>query len=454
LALALTDGMHSITAEATDLFNNKATSGPLVVTIDTFVAVNTTPDMTAATDSGINNDNITNDNTPTFTGMSEAPGDYIELLVDGVPVAVTPSPGPGTGGNSGGGGVWTVTPVAAIPNGAHVITTRVTDIAGNQSESSPLNIVIDTIASAVNAVRVGSTAWNANFVQVADPTALDIGYLIPAGAAQLDVLPWTNINQIMLTFTEATVVAQADLRLRGVNTANYDGLIAAGTFSYNPITLTATWTLSATLPVDRYLISLNDTATDTAGSALDGEWADGVDAFPSGNGTAGGEFNFTVNILPGDANRSGSVLGGDVTQIQVRQFESTTGGVSTPMYTIFHDLNGSASILGNDVTLAQVRQFDTLPAGSPSPPALMASLKAAASAALSTGRSLYRPPARQPIVRQAIGAFGSAERDVAIQRLLSERAAAFASTSQQDAGGENDEVFAPAVDAAFGDIWN
>jgi hypothetical protein len=40
---------------------------------------------------------------------------------------------------------------------------------------------------------------------------------------------------------------------------------------------------------------------------LDGEWANGADAYPSGNGAAGGTLNFRINVLAGDATRQGLV---------------------------------------------------------------------------------------------------------------------------------------------------
>ena len=65
---------HSMTASAVDLAGNaSASSSGLSATIDTGINAPTTPNMTAATDSGsFNNDDITNDQTPTFTGTAEA----------------------------------------------------------------------------------------------------------------------------------------------------------------------------------------------------------------------------------------------------------------------------------------------------------------------------------------------------------------------------------------------
>lgn len=139
LAAPLTDDVHSITAKVTDVFGNTSTSDPLSVTIDTIVSTNTSPGMTAATDSGSSSsDGITNDNTPTFTGMTED-GDpnnaYVELLLDGTTVI-------GTGNASNG--AWTMTPLAPISDGTHMLAARVTDRTGNVSTSGSTVVVIDT----------------------------------------------------------------------------------------------------------------------------------------------------------------------------------------------------------------------------------------------------------------------------------------------------------------------
>ena len=59
---------------------------------------------------------------------------------------------------------------------------------------------------------------------------------------------------------------------------------------------------------------------DDWGRQLDGEWINpfsvsttnsAVSTFPSGDGTAGGDFNFVFTILPGDANLNNDVGGSD-----------------------------------------------------------------------------------------------------------------------------------------------
>jgi hypothetical protein len=92
------------------------------------------PDLAAASDSGVSNtDNLTNDNTPTFTGTAEA-GSTVKIFSDGAQVGT----GPATGG------AYSIT-TSALSNGAHSITATATDAAGNVSPpSGALSVTIDT----------------------------------------------------------------------------------------------------------------------------------------------------------------------------------------------------------------------------------------------------------------------------------------------------------------------
>src|SRR5205823_3881273 len=78
---ALADGTYAFTARATDAAGNTGTgSAPFAVTVDTVIAAPSTPDLTAASDTGDSStDNLTGDSTPTFTGTAE-PGSTVVLL--------------------------------------------------------------------------------------------------------------------------------------------------------------------------------------------------------------------------------------------------------------------------------------------------------------------------------------------------------------------------------------
>lgn len=100
-----------------------------------------TPDLDTASDSGSSSsDNLTNDNTPTFSGTAEA-NSTVALLVDGVQVASTVATA---------GGAWSVT-TPVIANGAHAITAIATNGAGPGPASSALAITVDTVAPVASA---------------------------------------------------------------------------------------------------------------------------------------------------------------------------------------------------------------------------------------------------------------------------------------------------------------
>jgi hypothetical protein len=211
-------------------------------------------------------------------------------------------------------------------------------------------------APVVTGVSVGSTQWSANF-----PYAK--GYAIPTGAAQLTDLPWMNLNQVNITFNEAVNVTQAALTVAGVNQASY----AIGGFSYNSATFTATWTFASAVGADKLLFDLaaggvNAVTGMTGGVALDGTWANGTSAFPTGGNAPGTDFNYDVNVLPGDVAQTGGPVNiQDV--IKTRNLQQTAPGVGA--YSPFYDVDGSGSINVLDVIDVRNRQLSSLPAGTP-----------------------------------------------------------------------------------------
>ena len=122
---ALTNGAHSLTATATDVAGNtSAASSALSVTIDTTAPV--TPAIASfSTDSNIVGDHITNDNTLTLGGSTEA-GSVVKVY-DGATLLGSAT--------ADGSGNWSYT-TAALANGAHSLTATATDVAGNTSAAS------------------------------------------------------------------------------------------------------------------------------------------------------------------------------------------------------------------------------------------------------------------------------------------------------------------------------
>lgn len=135
----LAEGDNQITAVATDKAGNiSAASDALTITLDTTIGSPSTPDLSADSDTGeFNNDNITSDVTPTFTGVCD-PYAYITLRVDGDEINTVTADAAGN---------WSYTfAQGEIQTGVHRIDVIAADAAGNQSYPSDdltiwLNIV-------------------------------------------------------------------------------------------------------------------------------------------------------------------------------------------------------------------------------------------------------------------------------------------------------------------------
>ena len=84
--------------------------------------------------------------------------------------------------------------------------------------------------------------------------------------------------------------------------------------------------------------------TDLAGIPIDGDWTDSVSAYPSGNGSAGGDLVFRFNVLPGDVTQDGAVdTNYDLPKVLVGL--GTTA--QDAAYSIFADINADGVIDSN-----------------------------------------------------------------------------------------------------------
>ncbi|MGL4514551.1 MAG: hypothetical protein ACRCT8_15795 [Lacipirellulaceae bacterium] len=155
----------------------------------------------------------------------------------------------------------------------------------------------------VLAVAVTSSEWTHAFFQriTIDGLGDQSGYVIPLGPGeQARSIAWNNVDQIRIRFSEDVRVDRSDLHVSGVVNPSY---VASG-FHYDPQTDWATWTFAQPFGVDRLMLDLDadgaDAVRDLQGNHLDGEWVNGAWASESGDGLAGGDFEFTLNVLPGD----------------------------------------------------------------------------------------------------------------------------------------------------------
>jgi hypothetical protein len=221
-------------------------------------------------------------------------------------------------------------------------------------------------APTVLAVEVRGTAWTPAFTDYLAGHGLGTGgYRVPDGAAQLTDLPWSNVDQISVRFSEPVTVQTDDFYVAGATVSQYPVLAMA----YNPATFTATWTLSQAISNDKLSVHVRGRVTDIDHNPLDGEWADGADAYPSGDGIAGGLFQFRVNVLPGDVDQSGS----PVNAADLRAVRSSQGALREVGYSPFCDVNGDGVVNAADFDAVRAGQRNPLPTTEPGVLAVMPS---------------------------------------------------------------------------------
>lgn len=184
---------------------------------------------------------------------------------------------------------------------SYVVHIRSTDAGGLSTlEVFPVGVIdVDETAPTVQSVLGSSTLWASDFLTSVGGD----GYVVPTGSDQLAPLPWGNVDRVRIAFSEDVVVGRDDLVLSGISEGQY----AIAHFDYDGPARMGTWTLANAVSADRLTLALSDQVADAAGNALDGDWIDAQSSFPSGDGEAGGEFRLTLNVLPGDADQSGTV---------------------------------------------------------------------------------------------------------------------------------------------------
>lgn len=168
----LGEGDHLFTARATDAAGNQGDpSSDFRIIVDTLVP--NAPSIVTVTDNvgtiqPLTSGQLTNDNTPTLAGVTEADS-VVTIRDNGTVIGTT---------TSDENGNWSFTPAPALGEGSHSLTASVTDNAGNISPTtSPFVVVVDTLAPAAPSItsviddQPGNTALtNGQLTNDAQPT--------------------------------------------------------------------------------------------------------------------------------------------------------------------------------------------------------------------------------------------------------------------------------------------
>jgi hypothetical protein len=212
------------------IFEYAAIGGPAAPCTAPLAKGPSTPDLTAATDTGrFNTDNITRNTTPGFAGAVALPdAASVNLYIDGV----------ASGSASvAANGSYSITSNRPLANGRHSVTAGEVSPAGTETRSAgSLAFTVDTVAPVVTAKAPAVNSTMAS--QTANVTA---------------------------TFSEP----MAGLGFASFNLKNSAGAVIAAPVTWNATTRVATANPNVTLTADRkHTVTLTSGITDVAGNPI------------------------------------------------------------------------------------------------------------------------------------------------------------------------------------------
>ena len=282
----------------------------------------------------------------------------------------------------------------------------------DESDNLWINNNPPAMAPQVTAVVVSGRNWTPQFLaRLAEENRGVGGFEIPAGSAnQLNGIPWSDVDQVTIRFSQEVLVGHEDLTIASGagHTHEMDnfatGIGPTGQFQ-------AQWTLRNPIHNDTVRLQLNGTSStgvrNRYGVLLDGEWTDSASAFPSGNGMAGGNFQFLLTVLAGDLNGNCTVDGGDLSAL-LSDWLQPVSKTDTR-----HDINNDGRIDGGDIALVLGQWLHEAPTAPPlfasATPAFLAPLLIAGSPTTTTSSRINEPhrpwasleplPSEQPFAR-------------------------------------------------------
>ncbi|OSF63698.1 Ig-like domain repeat protein [Salmonella enterica subsp. enterica serovar Newport] len=293
---AWTDGDYTLTVTVKDEAGNICHSAPLKVTVDTQIGID---NIELVNDSGIPNDNLTNNVRPQFQVTVPTDVNVVRLSIDGGKTWFNAT-------QSATPGVWDYTWLTDVANGSHTLTVEATDAAGNKATQN-LEFNIDTLLSeptiALDSTDDSGTKGD-NLTNVNKPTFI-LGN-IDADARYVTVEVQHGGTKEVLTATKGATgiwsVTPTGMWADGSHTLTVRVEDEAGNVKYSvPLTIT----VDTQITIDDIEL-VNDSGT--KGDNLTN------DANP--------HFRITV---PGDVNEVSLSIDGGVTWVKAMQ--SSTSGV-------------------------------------------------------------------------------------------------------------------------------
>ena len=361
----LSDASHTLKVTQT---NNLSQTSPLstglTLSIDTVANAPTTLAVAAGSDSGTLGDGISNAGTPVITGVSEANATVRLYDTDTTTLLGTAT--------ANGSGKWSITSGNLIM-GAHTLTAKQTDAAGNVSVASsgfsytldtigPINMALSTNSVPVAGATNGSTVAT---LSSTDITSVAYGFAVGNGTIDADNGKF-SISGTSLTAAQNLSAGAYHIYLKATDAAGNDAFqifVVNVTNAPSISSIVRAGSASATVPASdtsiNYTVTFSESVTgvDISDFTLTpGSTASGAISGISGSGST---YTVTVDTLGGDGtlrldlNASGTgiqngskvgITGGAYVAGQTYSLDHTAPSApSTPAMTAGTDTGASSS---------------------------------------------------------------------------------------------------------------
>ena len=295
------------------------------------------PDLLAAGDSGfVNDDDLTNrdnsgaDRALQFAVDGATDGALVTLYADGTLI----------GSAVAGGTTAVVTTDGAfdLADGSHAVTARQAEPGKAESPDSPaLTVTVDTAAPTIGALGLMSNhgTWTLGTLDTS----------VWTGGDDDQTAPWSQINQLVVSFDELVHADAGDLVLGGADGGVVGPESILGSGSDEVVCIVAP--PSGQLGTGRYALTVSTDVIDMAGNALAEGWS------------------FTLSVLVGDIDGDGRVSSRDRRELR----NAYGSAVGDGAYDIFADLNGDGRISSRDRRILRDMYGTDLPEAPASIPA-------------------------------------------------------------------------------------
>ncbi|AZE56831.1 T1SS secreted agglutinin RTX [Pseudomonas synxantha] len=303
---ALADGLHNLSAQATDAAGNLSpVTGDYPINVDT-VAPGAPVSQVLTDDVGtvvtINPNDVTDDANPTFSGTAEA-GSIVKIYDNGTLI--------GSAAADATTGAWSFTPATALIDGAHSFSAEAVDGAGNVGPMGPaIPFTVDTSAVVISITSVednaGTNMGPLTSGQATDDTTPTLsGSATPGGTVSI----YDGTTLLGTVMADATT-GQWTFTTPVLSTGSHDLTATVTTAAGGESAPTAVFEtiIDTTAPGVPVIDDVDDNVGVTQGTITDGGSTDDSTPTLSGDGLRAGD---TVKIYDGSVLLGTTTVGTD-----------------------------------------------------------------------------------------------------------------------------------------------